>query len=69
MRKLFLTLCPYLLIAVVVSSSATNHHAYVAPDHALDSYGNICWEDEKARLDNFAIELQNSPDKRGLIIV
>src|SRR5262245_27902282 len=26
----------------------------------FDEYGAICWEDEKARLDNFAIALQNS---------
>jgi hypothetical protein len=39
------------------------------PDGALDFYGNICWEDEKARLDNFAIELRSGTDRRGLIVV
>lgn len=29
-------------------------------DSAFDQYGAICWEDEKARLDNFAIALQNA---------
>lgn len=31
----------------------------------LDTYGNIAWEDEKARLDNFAIELMNAPNSIG----
>ena len=34
----------------------------------LDSYGNIRFNDEKARLDNIAIELQNDPTARGHII-
>jgi hypothetical protein len=25
----------------------------------FDEYGSVCWEDEKARLDNFAVQLQN----------
>src|SRR5687767_11802488 len=35
----------------------------------FDSYGNICLEDEKARLDNLAIYLQKEPDRLGYIIV
>jgi hypothetical protein len=31
-------------------------------------YGNIRFSDEKARLDNYAIQLQNSPTDRGVII-
>jgi len=34
----------------------------------FDEFGDICCEDEKARLDNFAIELQNNPEARGYII-
>jgi hypothetical protein len=34
----------------------------------FDEYGNIKFEDEKARLDNFAIELQNDPTARGYLI-
>jgi len=34
----------------------------------FDEYADICCEDEKARLDNFAIELQNSPEAMGYII-
>jgi hypothetical protein len=34
----------------------------------VDEYGNIRFNDEKARLDNFAIELQNDPTAQGYII-
>jgi hypothetical protein len=34
----------------------------------LDEYGNVAFDDEKARLDNFAIELQNTPGSQGYII-
>ncbi|HEX7313401.1 MAG TPA: hypothetical protein VF297_05745 [Pyrinomonadaceae bacterium] len=34
----------------------------------IDEYGNIKFEDEKARLDNFAIELLNSPEFVGYIV-
>nr|AIA11255.1 PKD domain protein [uncultured bacterium] len=35
----------------------------------FDEYGNINRDDEKARLDNFAIQLQQEPDAQGYIIV
>jgi hypothetical protein len=35
----------------------------------FDTYGNIRFSDEKARLDNFAIQLQNQEDAHGQIIV
>ena len=34
----------------------------------FDEYGNIRFNDEKARLDNFAIQLQNEPSATGYII-
>ena len=34
----------------------------------FDEYGNIKFNDEKARLDNFAIQLQNQPGSTGTII-
>jgi hypothetical protein len=34
----------------------------------IDEYGNIRFNDEKARLDNFAIELQNDPTSQGYLI-
>jgi len=39
-----------------------------APTRKLDEYGNIRWDDEKARLDNLAIELQSDPTARGYLI-
>ena len=39
------------------------------PSSPFDDYGNICWEDESARLDNFAIALQNQPTATGHIMV
>ena len=34
----------------------------------FDEYGNIRFNDEKARLDNYAIPLQNDPGAQGYII-
>ena len=34
----------------------------------FDEYGNIRFNDEKARLDNFAVQLQNEPGSTGYII-
>lgn len=38
-------------------------------DRLFDEYGRIRWEDEQARLDNFAIQLMNEPDAIGYIFV
>ena len=35
----------------------------------LSKYGNISWEDEKAHLDNFAIQLMNEPNLIGYYYV
>ena len=35
----------------------------------FDSYGAISWDLEKLHLDNFAIQLQHTPDSIGYIIV
>jgi Big-like domain-containing protein len=39
------------------------------PPLKFDEYGNIKFNDEKARLDNYAIQLQNDPTSNGTIIV
>jgi len=41
----------------------------VMPDQRFDEYGNLCVDDEKARLDNFAITLKNHSEWIGYIIV
>jgi hypothetical protein len=38
------------------------------PIERFDAYGNIRFNDEKARLDNFAIQLQNDPGFTGYIV-
>lgn len=40
----------------------------VAPTSAFDRFGDINCEDEYARLDNFAIQLQHEPHSRGAIL-
>ena len=50
------------------ASCSTEIHG-VIDWHAIDTYGDIKnFEDEAARLDNFAIELQYSPELRGYVI-
>ena len=39
------------------------------PNSPFDTYGDICFEDEKAHLDNFAIALQQNPDWIGYVVV
>ncbi len=41
----------------------------MSPDSFFDTYGDLDWEDEKARLDNFAIFLLNNPSFVGHIFV
>jgi hypothetical protein len=50
-----------LVLCVTVSVSLTSIRKF-------DEFGDINCEDEMARLDNFAIQLQNEPSARGLII-
>lgn len=42
--------------------------AIVQQARKFDDYGNIAFNDEKARLDNFAIELQNMPDSQAYLV-
>jgi len=61
-----------LLCLLLVAASLLGNRAYpssTTPNSPFDDYGNICWEDEKARLDNFAIRLQNQPTATGEIMV
>lgn len=57
-----------LLLLLVFSFSSTKATSAVDV-FWLDRYGDISWEDEKARLDNFAIQLLNEPNQIGYIIV
>jgi hypothetical protein len=50
------------------TSCTTQIKAPPAGPRKFDEYGNIRFNDEKARLDNFAIQLQNEPTAQGYII-
>jgi hypothetical protein len=63
MRKLFLAIAFFSLTANFISFSQTSDVA-----KQIDKFGNVCCEDELARLDNFAVQLQNEPDAQGYII-
>lgn len=48
---------------------ANNAHPSTNANRPFDQYGAIRWEYEKARLDNFAIQIQNNPNDIGYIFV
>jgi len=50
------------------ASCTTGIRALIPPAVKFDEYGNIKFNDEKARLDNYAIQLQNQPDSQGYIL-
>ena len=50
------------------SASATTFIARRVSARKIDEYGPIRLGEEKARLDNFAIELQNDPTTKGYVI-
>jgi hypothetical protein len=50
------------------SASCSTAVGGVERPRKIDEYGRIEFNDEKARLDNFAIELQNNPTAQGYII-
>jgi hypothetical protein len=58
------------LITMLFLITVANAHAVTAPPEAgkFDEFGDIYCDEEKARLDNFANELQNHPDAQGYII-
>jgi hypothetical protein len=60
-----------LVIGLIASSLIANTSLEAtAPIHtsAFDQYGAIRWDDEMARLDNFAIQLQNYEKSIGFIV-
>ena len=65
--KLITAIC---LSATVLSSpTASSGHYKPLPTSPFDEYGEISWEDEKAHLDNFAIQLQQDSDLIGYVLV
>ncbi|MDQ6652260.1 MAG: hypothetical protein M3Y84_05915, partial [Acidobacteriota bacterium] len=51
------------------ASCSTSVKTLNQPATKFDEYGNIKFNDEKARLDNYAIQLQNQPGAQGYIVV
>jgi hypothetical protein len=49
-----------IVLVYMVGFAKTDHPSFVV-DQWFDSYGDLSWEDEKARLDNFAIALRQDP--------
>jgi hypothetical protein len=50
------------------SSCTTSVRPQIVDYRKFDEYGNIRFNDEKARLDNFAIQVQNEPAALGYIV-
>ena len=51
------------------SASCTAQVPQPPQPRPFDEFGNIARDDEKARLDTFAIQLQNEPGARGLVVI
>jgi hypothetical protein len=80
-RLLLITTAAFATLVVstaVVVNGRANPRTETAPSSArpvpaptsprkLDEYGNIRWSDEKARLDNLVIELENDPATTGYL--
>jgi len=56
--------CSLIIISIFLAASVEA----ASPLSKFDEFGDINCEDEYARLDNFAIQLQNTPDARGYIL-
>jgi hypothetical protein len=65
--KLLIAIC--LCTIFLASPTASSRHRAATPTTPFDEYGEIAWEDEKARLDNFAIQLQQNSDLIGYVLV
>lgn len=51
------------------AACSTNVKPPIPEPVRFDEYGNIRFNDEKARLDNYAVQLQNQPGSTGTILV
>ena len=66
-RLIALGIC--LLIVGSIAVAHLTRKSESVPIQAFDSWGNICWNFERARLDNFAINLQHESSVLGYIVV
>ncbi len=58
----------YSLECPITTTSAISKTTFGVSHFKFDEYGDICSGDEKARLDNLAIELQNNPEFQVYVI-
>jgi hypothetical protein len=69
-RRLGFLLAWFSVVSLALRADVTpNEQASTVAQEAFDRYGNVAWEDEKARLDNFAIQLLQEPGYVGSIFV
>jgi hypothetical protein len=57
------------LMIVLCSAIAGAKQHPLSRNRIFDEYGRICWENEQARLDNFALRLESWPEQIGNIVV
>jgi hypothetical protein len=75
MRKSFrVAACTLLLLLALCGVSLSQDKVEEPPPplptvDPFDSFGKLSWEDEQARLDNFAVAISTTPDWIGQIIV
>ena len=53
---------------IICLSFCARVDSFVSSTQLFDSFGDVCCEDEKAHLDNFAVTLQQQPETIGYII-
>lgn len=58
--------CETIIITLLICGSI--YPIGVSTTQLFDRFGDICCNDEKAHLDNFAVALQAQPDSQGYII-
>jgi len=69
-KRLGLLLIYLSIVSVILRADARLNSELLKPvQEPFDRYGEIAWNDEKARLDNFAIQLLQEPDYVGCIFV
>ena len=64
-----LTQCATCIVLVTSIVAVVDCRSAHVPDRLFDEYGRIRWADEQARLDNFAITLQQDANLLGYITV
>jgi len=58
----------FLLAALAFNFNGSDPISIQRETAKFDEFGDVCCGEEKARLDNFAVALQNVPEARGFIV-